>query len=86
MSEFFLHENGISSSRNLHFSTWLHATQRLRWFGTQREADGNTISFLFLDPDRLMPELFTEFQKGALAPAMSLFSSLRKVRQEMNRF
>ena len=75
--------NGLRTTDNLHFASFLDATNLLTFVDCIPAGVGSKIFFRFRDARHEMSKLYEDYASGAECPAIDLSASLRRLRREM---
>jgi hypothetical protein len=76
-------ENTFSTQR-LPLAIFLHASERLQFFGCQLVSDRDKVEFFFHDPQHLGDQAELAFENGEFVSAKALFASQTYLRRRMN--
>lgn len=71
------------STKDLQFAAYLLATTKLKFTGCKLGGNEREVLFQFDDPDEVGDELELDFESGATASAIALFTSLKFMRRRM---
>lgn len=73
---------GEFRTRRLHHASYLHAACVLKFLRV--EMNRGRAEFVFEDPGEIGPETEVAFDRGALVPAVTLFSSVTFLRRQID--
>lgn len=82
-TEGLMTSNGLSTTDNLHFASFLDATNLLTFVDCIPAGVGSKILLRFRDPRHQLSKLYENYASGAECAAIDFSASLRRPRREM---